>query len=141
MLIYLTTLYHIQTFQSVISEWSLLKEFFFVCFFCDTLHIVPFGFRNRNIYYIWVICYAVHFHAPLKCIDISDICLYTHSLMCYGIGWFVSLSILLDKISEMYMIYKNRTIIKINLTGSLKLTPNPSLQLLISNTYKVLVIV
>ncbi len=48
--------------------------------------------------------------------------------MFYGIGWFVSLSILLDKISEMYMmIYKNRTIIKINLTGSLKLTPNPSL--------------
>lgn len=86
------------------------------------------------------------FMPPCICIDISDISLYTRSLMFYGIGWFVSLSILLDKVSEMYMmIYKNqtifKTIIKINLTSSLKLTPNPSHHLLISNTYKVLVIV
>lgn len=61
------------------------------------------------------------FMPPCICIDISDISLYTHSLMFYGIGWFVSLSILLDNISEMYMmIYKNQTILKINLAGSLK---------------------
>ncbi len=34
--------------------------------------------------------------------------------MVYSIGWVVSLSILLDNISEMYMMkYKNQTIIKL----------------------------
>lgn len=66
-------------------------------------------------------CYAVHVHAPCVCINLSDISLYTCSLMVYGIGWLVSLSILLDTISEMYMmIYINQTNIKINLIGLLK---------------------
>ncbi len=96
-------------------------EFIKGCFFGDTLHIVPFDFRNRrnlirNIYYIiWVISVMQYiFMPPCVCIDISDIHLYTCSLMVYGIGLVVSLSILLDNISEMYMMkYKNQTIIKL----------------------------